>query len=76
MTQPLRVVFMGTADFACPSLASLDDARGIEVAGVVTQPDRPKGRQLIPQPPPVKLEAESRNGYALTFSISNNSRPT
>ena len=51
---------MGTADFACPSLASLDDARGIEVAGVVTQPDRPKGRQLIPQPPPVKLEAESR----------------
>ena len=52
---------MGTADFACPSLASLDDARGIEVAGVVTQPDRPKGRQLIPQPPPVKLEAESRH---------------
>ena len=52
---------MGTADFACPSLASLDDARGIEVAGVVTQPDRPKGRQLIPQPPPVKLEAASRH---------------
>ena len=51
---------MGTAEFACPSLASLDDAPGIEVAGVVTQPDRPKGRQLIPQPPPVKLEAESR----------------
>ena len=52
---------MGTADFACPSLASLDDARGIEVAGVVTQPDRPKGRQLIPNPSPVKLEAESRH---------------
>ncbi len=52
---------MGTADFACPSLASLDNARGIEVAGVVTQPDRPKGRQLIPQPPAVKLEAASRH---------------
>ena len=52
---------MGTAEFACPSLASLDDAPGIEVAGVVTQPDRPKGRQLIPQPPPVKLEAASRH---------------
>ncbi len=52
---------MGTADFACPSLASLDNARGIEVAGVVTQPDRPKGRQLIPQPTTVKLEAASRH---------------
>ncbi|MEC9080550.1 MAG: methionyl-tRNA formyltransferase, partial [Verrucomicrobiota bacterium] len=31
---------MGTADFACPSLATLDDASGIEVAAVVTQPDR------------------------------------
>tara|TARA_B100000959_G_scaffold17930_1_gene17319 strand:+ start:436 stop:1344 length:909 start_codon:yes stop_codon:yes gene_type:complete len=51
---------MGTADFACPSLAALVDAPGIELVAVVTQPDRPKGRQLIPQPPPVKLEAESR----------------
>ena len=51
---------MGTADFACPSLAALDDAPGIEVIAVFTQPDRPKGRQLIPQPPPVKREAESR----------------
>ncbi|MDP6795907.1 MAG: methionyl-tRNA formyltransferase [Verrucomicrobiota bacterium] len=59
MTPPLRVVFMGTAEFACPSLAALDDAPGIEVITVFTQPNRPKGRQLIPQPPPVKLEAES-----------------
>ncbi|MBC8245868.1 MAG: methionyl-tRNA formyltransferase [Verrucomicrobia bacterium] len=51
---------MGTADFACPSLAALDDAPGIEVIAVFTQPDRPKGRQLIPQPPPVKREAASR----------------
>jgi len=51
---------MGTAEFACPSLAALDDAPGIEVAAVYTQPNRPKGRQLIPQPPPVKREAESR----------------
>jgi methionyl-tRNA formyltransferase len=50
---------MGTAEFACPSLAALDDAPGIEVITVFTQPNRPKGRQLIPQPPPVKLEAES-----------------
>ena len=51
---------MGTADFACPSLVALNDTPRIEVVAVVTQPDRPKGRQLIPHPSPVKLEAESR----------------
>ncbi len=49
---------MGTADFACPSLASLVDAAGIEVVAAVTQPDRPRGRQLTLQPPSVKIEAE------------------
>ena len=57
----MRVVFMGTAEFACPSLAALDESPGIEVVGVVTQPDRPKGRELIPHPPAVKLEAKLRN---------------
>ncbi len=52
---------MGTADFACPSLAALNDTPRIEVVAVVTQPDRPKGRQLIPHPSPVKLEAESHH---------------
>ncbi|MBK28474.1 MAG: methionyl-tRNA formyltransferase [Verrucomicrobiales bacterium] len=51
---------MGTAGFACPSLAALDNSSGTKVIGVVTQPDRPKGRQLIPHPPAVKVEAESR----------------
>ena len=57
----MRVVFMGTAEFACPSLAALDESPDIEVVGGVTQPDRPKGRELIPHPPAVKLEAELRN---------------
>lgn len=52
---------MGTADFACPSLAALDDSPLTDVVGVVTQPDRPKGRQLIPHPPAVKVEAGQRN---------------
>ncbi len=39
----LRVVFMGTPDFAAPSLRALTEA-GHEVAAVFTQPDRPKGR--------------------------------
>jgi methionyl-tRNA formyltransferase len=55
--EPLRIIFMGTAELACPSLAALVRAPGFTVAGVVTQPDRPKGRELKLQPPPVKIEA-------------------
>ncbi len=39
----MRIVFMGTPDFAVPSLKALCDA-GYDVVGVFTQPDRPKGR--------------------------------
>ncbi len=39
----MRIVFMGTPEFALPSLAALAEA-GYEVVGVFTQPDRPKGR--------------------------------
>jgi len=52
----LRVVFMGTPDFAVPSLQRLLDA-GYHVAGVVTQPDRPRGRGRQVLPPPVKRTA-------------------
>src|SRR5207244_5915481 len=53
----MRLVFMGTPDFAAASLEALlrsDDS----VVGVVTQPDRPKGRGRILAPSPVKLRAE------------------
>jgi len=40
----MRVVFMGSAEIACASLQALLDADGIDVVGVVTQPDRPSGR--------------------------------
>ncbi len=49
----MRVVFMGTPDFAVPSLKSLIDA-GYDVAGVFTQPDKPKGRGNKLSPSPVK----------------------
>lgn len=39
-----RIVFMGTPDFSVPVLSTLIDD-GYEVVGVVTQPDRPKGRK-------------------------------
>jgi methionyl-tRNA formyltransferase len=50
----LRVVFMGTADLSCASLKALMEAPDLHVAAVVTQPDRPKGRDLKLQPSPVK----------------------
>ncbi len=53
MTSPLRIVFMGTPQFAVPTLQMLID-RGEQVVAVVTQPDRPKGRGQQTQPPPVK----------------------
>ena len=48
-----RIVFMGTPEFACPTLQMLID-RGENVVAAVTQPDRPKGRGQQLQPPPVK----------------------
>lgn len=47
---------MGTPDFAVPSLRALLEL-GCDVAAVVTQPDRPKGRKRVLTPPPVKEEA-------------------
>lgn len=52
----LRIVFMGTPDFAVPSLRALV-AAGYDVAGVVCQPDRPRGRSGRPAPCEVKQAA-------------------
>jgi methionyl-tRNA formyltransferase len=50
----LRIIFMGTAELACASLEALTRQPDFSVAAVVTQPDRPKGRDLKLQPSPVK----------------------
>lgn len=55
----MRVVFMGTPVFAVPSLEALDNSDH-EVVGVVTQPDRPKGRGQAVVPCPVKELALAR----------------
>ncbi|MEE0276808.1 MAG: methionyl-tRNA formyltransferase [Agathobaculum butyriciproducens] len=52
----MRIVFMGTPDFAVPSLQALIDA-GHEVCAVYTQPDKPQGRKQILTAPPVKTLA-------------------
>src|SRR5258708_6867879 len=49
-----RVVFMGTPDFAVPTLQALLNAQDVNVVGVVTQPDRPAGRGNTIQQSPVK----------------------
>lgn len=49
----MRIVFMGTPDFAVPCLQALLD-HGYDVCGVFTQPDKPKGRGYTLTPPPVK----------------------
>lgn len=55
----MRIVFMGTPEFAVESLKALVEG-GYNVVGVVTQPDKPVGRhQETLQPPAVKVYAES-----------------
>ena len=49
---------MGTAELACASLEKLSADNRFQVAGVVTQPDKPKGRQLQFQASPVKILAQ------------------
>jgi methionyl-tRNA formyltransferase len=53
----MKIVFMGTPDFAVPCLQTLIDNKH-QVIGVVTQPDRAKGRGNIMTPTPVKVLAE------------------
>ncbi len=57
---PLRIIFMGTAELACASLEALAAEPDFTVAAVVTQPDRPRGRDLKVQFSPVKEVAVRR----------------
>lgn len=54
---PMKIVYMGTPDFAVPALQKMADA-GVEISLVITQPDRPKDRGKKVQAPPVKEFAE------------------
>ena len=54
----LRIIFMGTAELSCASLEKLAADKNFSVVAVVTQPDKPKGRELKLTPSPVKILAE------------------
>lgn len=53
----MKAVFLGTPDVAVPSLDALN--RIADIAAVVTQPDRPRGRSKKPRPPAVKERASA-----------------
>ena len=55
---PLRIIFMGTAELSCASLEKIASNKNFSVVAVVTQPDKPKGRELKLTPSPVKILAE------------------
>ena len=61
----MRVLFWGTPDFATPPLRALL-GEGVDVVGVVTQPDRPQGRhRSTTVPPPVKVVAQEEEVQVL-----------
>ena len=68
----MRLLFFGSPGFAVPSLRGLRQA-GHEIAGVVTRPDRPRGRGRRPRPTPVK-EAARELGLHVYEPPSANAR--
>ena len=53
----MRLIFLGTPEFAAIPLEALAQDTRYQVVGVVTQPDRASGRSRTPEPPPVKRSA-------------------
>jgi methionyl-tRNA formyltransferase len=54
----MKVVFMGTPDYASRILQNLIEDEAIEIVAVYTQPDKPVGRKKVMTPPPVKVLAQ------------------
>ncbi|MBT8041953.1 MAG: methionyl-tRNA formyltransferase [Pontiella sp.] len=62
----MRIVFMGSAELAVPSLRALLEAGSDDVVGVVSQPDRPAGRKRIPTPCALKAFADKQGLHVMT----------
>ncbi len=56
----MRVAFLGSAEFACPAFDALAGLTGVEIVGIVTQPDRPRGRCLERRPCDLKAHVGKR----------------
>lgn len=57
----MKLVFIGTPDFACPSLQAIYDDGAFDIAAVITQPNKPSGRGLALKEPPVRVLAKKLN---------------
>ena len=62
----MRIIFMGSAELAIPSLSAILRSGSDEVVGVVTQPDRPAGRNRVLTPCPLKAFAEEQGLHVMT----------
>ena len=56
----MRILFMGTPDFAAANLKAIYES-GADIVGVVTTPDKPRGRGMVLTPSPVKSYALEKN---------------
>ena len=68
MSAPYRVVFMGSPDFAVPSLQALVESKRFAPHLVVSQPDRPRGRGREVSPTPVRQRAIDLGIASMTMS--------
>lgn len=67
----MRIVFMGSAGFSCPTLKALVQSGRHEVVAVVTQPDRPKGRGRKVEPSPVRGCSPGRMKMLLPENVND-----
>jgi methionyl-tRNA formyltransferase len=61
----MNIIFMGTAELSCASLERLAGDPRFQIAAVVSQPDKPRGRDLHLQPPAVKVLAQKLGLHVL-----------
>ena len=73
MAPPIRLILLGTGDFALPTFEHLVET-GHDVVALVTQPDRPQGRKQELIPSPIKRSAEAR-GHPRRSSPRTSTRP-
>ena len=62
----MRIIFMGSAQLAVPSLKAILESKQDEVVGVVSQPDRPAGRKRVLTPCPLKAYADAQSLNVMT----------
>lgn len=60
-SSPLRIIFMGTPEFSCPTLKALAEDKKFEILAVITQPDKKIGRKQEIIASPVKILAQNYN---------------